>query len=118
MAPIDIVGDPPGDIVIRVGPEGSEDRCDIRVHKNTMMMASPVFKAMLGGGFAEASRKLDENDPLVLEDDHPQAFILLCEVLHLREFDALTAFRQLGNITFLADKCAVHQRFLLLSWRP
>jgi hypothetical protein len=47
-----------------------------------MMMASPVFRAMLGGNFSESTRTLDENDPLVLEDDDFEAFKTMCTELH------------------------------------
>ena len=56
-AMVDIVDNPPGDMVIRVGK--GTDTGLVRVHKTFLIVASPVFRAMLTGGFSESTRTLD-----------------------------------------------------------
>jgi hypothetical protein len=86
MQPIhNIVDDPPGDIVIRVGT--SDSACLVRAHK----MSSPGLKTLLAPGRADlaptrtyfaTTRQYTESDPLLLLADEPQAFIDFCTILH------------------------------------
>lgn len=99
---VDIVQKPLGDMVMRVGNKESGTG-NVRVHKSVMRMASPVFETMLGGEFAEATRTLDENDPLELEDNR-ELLIVMCQVLHHQNHDAAAAAVILSKIIVVADK--------------
>lgn len=77
-AMVDIVDDPKGDLVIKVGQQ-AEDIGLVRVHRAILMMASPAFQAMLSD--LEVDRKYDEEDPFVLDEDRT-SFIDFCMIVH------------------------------------
>jgi hypothetical protein len=58
----------------------------IRVSSNHMMLASPVFKAMLQHGNFKEGRELGTNGSVnvPLPDDNPEAFLVLLHVIHGR----------------------------------
>lgn len=99
---IDIVENPSGDLVIRAGK--GADTSLIRVHKNLLMMTSPVFRAMLIGGFSESTRMLDENDPLMLDDDDHEAFIVFCKLIHHQDIDLTPTLECLIELAVIIDK--------------
>lgn len=79
---IDIVDDPVGDIVIRVGTDG--DARLVRAHKNVLVMSSPILKTLLTSQNPHNVRKriYTADDPLLLQADEPAAFVDLCNILH------------------------------------
>lgn len=56
----------------------------IRVSSNVMTLSSPVFKAMLKGGFLEGQLGGSKEKPATvrLGDDHPDAMVMLAKILH------------------------------------
>lgn len=83
-AMFDVVNDPKGDLVVRTGAK--DDVGLVRVHKAVLMMASPVFRVMLGGPWVEGSKQYDEKNPLVLDDDRT-GFIDFCMLIHHQSRD-------------------------------
>ena len=90
-----------GDLVIRAGDEG--EAVLIRVHSALLKMASPVFRAMLGPNFVEGSTQYSADHPLWLKEDHPEAMLDLCALLHHQYPDALPLSRY-PNLIIIADK--------------
>lgn len=101
---IDIVDNPTGDLVIRAGK--GADAGLVRVHKNFLVIASPVFRAMLMGGFSESARALDENDPLELGDDDYGAFVIFCKLIHYQDIDHALTMECLAEVAVVTDKYA------------
>ncbi|KPI36489.1 uncharacterized protein AB675_2961 [Cyphellophora attinorum] len=99
---LDIVQDPKGDMVIKVG--GGADAQKIRVHKFALRIASPVFRVMLGPSFSESTRALNEDDPLVLEEDHAEAFTTMCRILHHQPVHTAIAQALIVEMAVISDK--------------
>ncbi len=77
---IDVAKSSEGVIVIRTGEQVNGNL--IRVHSTFLKMGSPVFRAMLGGGFIEGSIRYTADSPLCLEEDDAKAMWDLCCLLH------------------------------------
>lgn len=74
----------------------------IRVSRTTLCMASPVFRAMLAGKFAEA--RLTK---IRLEGDDSDAMLIVLRIAHLRFSEVQRSFRDdesLVNVATLCDK--------------
>lgn len=101
---IDVSKEVPGDLVIKTIPDPHDRYCLLRVHKNVLMLASPVFRAMFSTNFAEGNRETPydaENALEFLEDDF-KPFSIMCKLLHCSKdrFDLADASR----VAILADK--------------
>ncbi|ESZ90740.1 hypothetical protein SBOR_8874 [Sclerotinia borealis F-4128] len=86
--PVTIV-DPDGDLVLLWGPIPSGDSNQYKHHvlvsSKHMLFASPVFKAMLKGGFQEAIElKTIGKTEIPLPDDDSTAMIILTDIIHGR----------------------------------
>lgn len=105
---VDITDKTRGDLVIHIGKHVTEYDHLIRVHKEVLMLASPVFRAMLGGGFAEGTRdkQFDEANPLFLVDDDYFDFVLFCRILHhtISEVPVDDDLDRAPGIACIADK--------------
>jgi hypothetical protein len=100
---VDIVPQPIGDIVIRVG--SADEVGPVRVSKTFMLVASPFLRTMLAGGFSEALKTFDEKDLLVLEDNR-WTFITLCKLLHHQAVEEVKKISvdQVVAVAILVDK--------------
>lgn len=115
-AMVEIVDKPTGDMVIRVGK--GDDTGLVRVHKTFLTVVSPVFRAMLTGGFSESTRVLDEKDPLVLDDDDHEAFIDFCKIVHHQSVGQKRTIDCLIQVAFIADKYACAETVLQPLLQP
>lgn len=97
---IDIVDKPSGDLIIRVG---TRDTGLIRVHRSVLAMVSPVFRAMLTGGFSEANRTLDDEDHLVLDDDDYASFIDFCKAVHHQTISPSPTLDRVAAVAVITD---------------
>jgi hypothetical protein len=89
-----------GDLVLLVGEDfGSTHQ--FRVCRNTLCMASPVWRAMLSGEFVEA--KLGE---IPFADDDPDALLLVLRIAHLRfhEIPQQMTRHKLVEVATICDK--------------
>jgi len=72
------------------------------VSRNTLCMASPVFRTMLAGKFAEAQK-----EEIELAEDHPGALLIILRVAHLRLSEVRRKFlfsHQLIDVATICDK--------------
>ena len=77
------------------------------VSSKHMMLASPVFKAMLNGNFKEGrALQTDGNVKVELPDDDPAAFRIILNILHgrNRSVPRVINLKALTRIAILADK--------------
>jgi hypothetical protein len=89
-----------GDLVLLVGEDlGPVYR--FRVSRNTLCMASPVWRAMLSGEFIES--KLNE---IPFADDEPEALLLVLRIAHLRfhEIPQQLPDEKLVEVATICDK--------------
>jgi hypothetical protein len=70
------------------------------VSRNTLCMASPVFRAMLTGRFIEAWK-----DEIQLEGDDPDAMLIVLRIAHLRFSEVKRFFRKPSELVSLAIIC-------------
>ena len=75
-----------GDIILLVGPSPT---CKLKVAASTLCAASPVFRAMLTGHFAEGqvSRTSEEPQEIRLPDDDERAVIDMLGLIHHQVLD-------------------------------
>jgi len=92
-----------GDIRILVGPQGSQK--SIKASSHLLAHASPYFKTLLGPHFQEGSAAAAGKD-IVLKDDDPDAFHLLCDILHMRGVVSPEPLRPrvILNLAIVSDK--------------
>ncbi|ORY61013.1 uncharacterized protein BCR38DRAFT_488071 [Pseudomassariella vexata] len=110
--------DSDGDLLLVVGEDSVIEDDDRDTHKPTtfkvcskaLSRASPVFKRLLYGGFAE-SRRSDTMEWVVrLPEDKPNAMQLLLDILHSRfdqvpdREDGSTRLQDIADLTVLTDK--------------
>lgn len=69
-----------GDVILICG----EDEVSLRVSSIILSLASPVFKAMLQGNFAEGRAQRSSITPqrIKLREDSPEGMIVFCTLLH------------------------------------
>lgn len=73
-----------------------------KVSRNTLCMASSVFKAMLSRNFIEAQK-----DEIELEDDDPDALLIILRIVHLKFSEVKRSFEyqsQLVQVAVVCDK--------------
>ncbi|QDS73117.1 hypothetical protein FKW77_001062 [Venturia effusa] len=72
-----------------------------RVSRNTLCMASPVWRAMLKGPFRESTQK-----EITLSDDEPQALLTVLRIVYLRTYEISRemSLSQLVSIATICDK--------------
>jgi hypothetical protein len=80
----------------------------MRVSSKHMMLASPVFKAMLHRGNFKEGRELDFTGSvsIPLPDDHPEAFLIVLNIIHGRNraVPRQLSISTMTNISILVDK--------------
>jgi hypothetical protein len=104
MTTIDL--DRRGNVVVNIGGER------VRVSSTILSHASPVFAAMFGSGFKETvTAQTTTANPvnITLPEDDLNAFVVLCEIIHLQTDKMLLApqlrnIQELEKLRVLADK--------------
>jgi hypothetical protein len=109
--------DAQGDILLHVGI----DKKPLLVSSKALSLASPVFKAMFDGRFAEG-QNLSPDSPRVLQllDDAPTPMMTLCSIAHMNTVDLKFAPNPvaLADLAVLCDKynCAEAVRGWCQLW--
>lgn len=90
-----------GDLTLLISKEHRPATHRINVSRMSMCLASPVWRAMLTGRFAEATK-----DEILLVDDDPEALLTVLRVAHLRFYEVpkFINLQQLLQIAMLCDK--------------
>lgn len=89
-----------GDVVmLTIGKK----KLSVAASRTVLTILSPVFKAMLTGGFREA---VATNSQIPLPDDDPDALLLLLRIAHLKFKDLphTLSFRALYKLAVVCDK--------------
>ena len=89
-----------GDVVtLTIG----KTKLSVATSRAVLTILSPVFKAMLTGGFREAGAAISE---IPLPDDDPEALLLLLRIAHLKFKDLpnTISFRALYRLAVICDK--------------
>jgi hypothetical protein len=105
MMPSTVVIDPDRDILLQLHQEQSSDDTlnektvdksldapELTVSSKVLSLASPVFKAMIGGRFKESIELAEEKASskayaLALPEDDTEATIILCRILHFNFYE-------------------------------
>ncbi|KAE9992667.1 hypothetical protein Vi05172_g11935 [Venturia inaequalis] len=90
-------------ITLHVKRENGPIICRCKVSKLIMCIASPVWRAMLGGRFMEGNV---QNREIPLIDDDPEALLTVLRIAHHRTYEVPTGLTllQLVNIATICDK--------------
>ncbi|KAF2811823.1 uncharacterized protein BDZ99DRAFT_414378, partial [Mytilinidion resinicola] len=113
-----LILDSRGDVILKLGAEGE---CRLLVSSNALTLASPVFRAMFTGGFAE-SQDLSSASPreVPLPDDNEATTILFCRIIHHNhaKVPAVVDLELFAQLTVLCDKyqCAAAVRPWAMHW--
>lgn len=97
--------DPDGDLILRIGSGDDGRVVDFKVCSAALRRASPVFKAMLFGQWAEA-KPTSGQWIVALPDDDPFAFRPILAMVH-GKFDIIPAsmtLEQISDIVVITDK--------------
>ncbi len=90
-----------GDVTLLLG--AAEDQKTVRVSAATLQLASPVWKAMLGGQWVES-----EASEIPLPDDDVEAMLLVLRIAHLRFYEIPKknglSFESLLRLAVVCDK--------------
>lgn len=80
-----------------------KSKLSVTTSKTVLTILSPVFKAMLAGGFREAGATISK---IPLPDDDPNALLLLLRIAHLKFKDLPNklSFRELYRLAVVCDK--------------
>jgi hypothetical protein len=97
----DIIRCPVGDMILKVGV--NNDIGTVRVHKASMAIASEFFGDLLNLSKG-APPTTDTSDPLTLEGDDREAFIIMCQAIHLQRIDPCMARKKLGKAAVVCSK--------------
>lgn len=98
-----------GDVSLLVGAEGSQ-QLRVRASKALLAYASDYFKTLFGPRFSEGSSAAAGKD-IQLADDDPQAFGLLCKLLHMRYLSQDPPnYDQLVALGVVADKVGLKRK--------
>jgi hypothetical protein len=102
-----------GDVVIQAGRPGL--RTLIRVSKEALVDASPVFGAMLGPNFAEGQVQHTVEKPLKLHDDDGAIMLVLLKIIHQKLHDpGQVNVDRLEYLVLMGDKYSCFE--LLRPW--
>ncbi|KAH9845658.1 PHD-finger [Teratosphaeria destructans] len=113
-----------GDIILTL-----DDKSRLRVQSQSLIIASPVFRAMLDGRFREGQQPRDAVTPLDLElkGDDPNALSRLCHILQHKTVPPKLSspgtqlVQELVAITEVADKygccAAISPQMESILWR-
>lgn len=104
------VVDPNGDVTLIPGKCGYAMK--IQVSSPHLTLASPVFKAMLRGNFAEGKALAETGAiELMLPDDNGEAMLILMNLIHGKFFSVPKAITRglIGEIAILVDKYQLHE---------
>ncbi|KPI36442.1 uncharacterized protein AB675_2958 [Cyphellophora attinorum] len=97
----DIIRCPVGDMILRVGV--NNDIGTVRVHKACMAVASEFFRDPLNLS-KDAPPTTDTNGSLTLEGDDREAFIIICQAIHLQPIDLRMVRKKLGKAAVVCSK--------------
>ncbi|GKT51977.1 uncharacterized protein ColSpa_12158 [Colletotrichum spaethianum] len=96
---------------------------ELRVSSKVLMLNSPVFKAMLGGKFKEATelaKSTGFSDPcsIDLPDDDVEAMTTLCQILHNVYVVERPEPIDLSRLAFIGDKyeCTQALKYCGMVW--
>ncbi|KAI1264737.1 hypothetical protein F5Y18DRAFT_389903 [Xylariaceae sp. FL1019] len=111
--------DPDGDLELLVGHEAGWPMHHFIVCSKALARSSPVFKAMLYGGFSEAKNNQNPANAWVVElaEDDPYAMEMLLSTIH-GNFDTapvLTALGENGDIDCLYELTALVDKYDLMN---
>lgn len=102
----------PGEIPVDTDEDTQPDKIQMRVSSSHLTLASPVFKRLLKGGFAE-SRSLDSTGTaeVPLPEDNPQALQILLNIIHghVKKVPRAMGIGMLTHISILIDKYCLHE---------
>ena len=90
----------------------------VRVSSKHLMLASSIFKAMLGNGFREgADLSLSGELKLPLPEDDPIALVILLDVIHgrLKRVPRQLDLGLLTKVSILVDKYQLHEAVELIA---
>ena len=94
--------DPTGEVIIEVGDQ------QLRVSSKVLSLASPVFKPMFNSGFKEGlTSEVTADSPrtIPLPDDDFQAFLCLCQIVHMQHNNTKTVDVDImEKLAWLCDK--------------
>jgi hypothetical protein len=78
-------------------------KLSVTASRTVLTILSPVFKAMLAGGFREAEATISK---IPLPDDDPDALLLLLQIAHLKFKDLpnTLSFQNLYQLAVVCDK--------------
>jgi hypothetical protein len=102
--------DPDGDVILI--PKGYESNGGIQASSSHLVMASPVFRAMLKGNFAEGKAlTMTGAIKLALPDDNGEATLVLMNIIHGKFFSVPqnATISLLAEIAILVDKYQLHE---------
>jgi hypothetical protein len=92
--------------------------CHFRVSSQCMILASPVFRAMLQGDFKESFELNSTGElRLPLPDDDPDIFSILLDILHHRtkKVPRLVSLGRLTKLAMLVDKYQMQESIEVFS---
>ncbi|KAK3312458.1 hypothetical protein B0H66DRAFT_399235 [Apodospora peruviana] len=97
--------DPDGDLVLSVGFETTFEPIEFRVCSSAMTRASPVWKRMLSGQWAESKPETGEWI-VILPEDNPNALETVLEIVHCKLYKSMfsKSTSDLFDITVTANK--------------
>ncbi|KIW03324.1 uncharacterized protein PV09_05535 [Verruconis gallopava] len=103
-----IVFDRDGDVLLAVQPfqRNGSSLAQFQVSSKALSLGSPVFKAMFSGKFMENANSAAGLRAASLQDDDPEALMLLCNIAHLR-FNMVPkklSLDALFNLAVISDK--------------
>ena len=100
-----LTADPHGDVKLIIS--ASEDAKELRVSSKVMSLASSVFAALLSPKFSEGVTLSHAKDvhEIKLEDDDPEAMLLICHTIHLgHHIPRRVPIDLLEKVALLCDK--------------
>ena len=102
--------DPEGDVILVLDRkwEGNPGKTyNVQVSSKHLMLASPVFKTMLSGNFAEGTTFRSKGSlELPLPDDHRKALMILLNIIHgrIRQLPSQLSADRLTSVAILINK--------------
>ncbi|KAK2736672.1 hypothetical protein FQN57_000609 [Myotisia sp. PD_48] len=106
------------EVEICEGVTGCEEEVIIHVSSRHLILASPVFRAMLQRKFTESNTLLATGQVNVpLPDDDPDAFLILLNIIHghLRQVPLDVDLAMLTQLAILVDKYRIHECVVMFS---
>lgn len=113
--------DPDGDVVLTLPQSAGSSPIKLQVSSRHLSLASPVFKAMFTGRFAESKTlRTSGSVTIKLDYDDQAAMLILMRIIHCK-FYSVPASVDLGtlkHIAILVDKYSLHEtvHYSINSW--